>query len=83
MEKLEAISYFGAVQMFNAAQQEVIVADNVTVTIGDSMDYSQYALSTSHCYVISIKGQTVYVIDVDLQRLIYFINRANTLSVML
>lgn len=83
MEKLEAISYFGTVQMFNAAQQEVIVADNVTVTIGLSEHYSRYALSTSHCYVISIKGQIVYVIDVDLQRLIYFISRANTLSVML
>lgn len=83
MEKLEALSYFGAMQMFNAAQQEVIVADNVTVTIGNSIDYSQYVLATSHCYVISVKGQVVYVIDVDLQRLIYFINRANTLSVML
>lgn len=83
MEKLEAISYFGATQMLHAAQQEVTVANNVTVTIGNSMDYGQYALSTSHCYVISIKGQLVYVIDVDLQRLIYFISRANTLSVML
>lgn len=83
MEKLEAISYFGATQMLHAAQQEVIATDQVAVVIGLSEHYSQYALSTSHCYVISIKGQIVYVIDVDLQRLIYFISRANTLSVML
>lgn len=83
MEKLEAISYFSATQMLNAAQQEVIVADQVKVVIGQSEHYSRYALSTSHCYVISIKGQIVYVIDIDLQRLIYFISRANTLSVML
>lgn len=79
MEKLEALSYFGAMQMFHAAQQEVTAADSVAVIIGNSIDYSQYALATSHCYVISVKGQVVYVLDVDLQRLIYFINRANTL----
>lgn len=80
MEKLEAISYFSAMQMFNAAQQEAIVASGVAVDIGKSVDFPDYALSTSHCYTICVKGHLLFVIDIDLQRLVYFINRANSLS---
>lgn len=83
MEKLEAISYFGATQMLHAAQQEATAANGVAVDIGLSKDFPSYTLSTSHCYTICIKGQLVYVIDVDLLKLIYFIGRANTLSALL
>lgn len=80
LNKVEQLSYFTVMQMCDTAQQEVAVADNVTVSIGRSVNYPEYSVPTTHCYVICIKGNLVYAIEPSLDRLIYFINRANSLS---
>lgn len=81
LNKVEQIGYYTALQMFHAAQKEVVVADCVTVAIGLSANHPEYKVETNLCYVIRIKGNLVYVIEPSLDRLIYFINRANNLSI--
>lgn len=81
LNKVEQIGYYTALQMLQAAEKEVVVADCVTVAIGLSADHSEYGVNTNLCYVICIKGNLVYAIEPSLDRLIYFINRANSLSI--
>lgn len=81
LNKVEQIGYYTALQMFHAAQKEVAVTDCVTIAIGNSKDHPEYEIETNLCYVIRIKGNLVYAIEPSLDRLIYFINRANSLSI--
>lgn len=81
LNKVEQIGYYAALQMFHAAQKEVVVADYVTVAIGLSKDHPEYGVQTNLCYVIRIKDNLVFVIEPNLDKLIYFINRANSISV--
>ena len=81
LNKVEQIGYYTALQMLQAAEKEVVVADCVTVAIGLSADHPEYKIETNLCYVIRIKGNLIYAIEPSLDRLIYFINRANSISI--
>lgn len=81
LNKVEQIGYYTALQMLQAAEKEVVVADCVTIAISLSADHPEYKVETNLCYVIRIKGNLVYAIEPSLDRLIYFINRANSLSI--
>lgn len=81
LNKAEQIGYYTALQTLQAAEKEVVVADCVTVAIGLSKDHPEHSVETNLCYVIRIKGNLVYAIEPSLYRLIYFINRANSLSI--
>ena len=80
LNKAEQIGYYTALKMLQAAEKEVVVADCVTIAIGLSKDHPEYRVETNLCYVIRIKGNLVYAIEPSLDRLIYFINRANSLG---
>lgn len=80
LNKVEQIGYYVATEMFKAALEQVTLAQSVIVDIADSKGFPAYTIATKHCYVISIKGILVYAIDTDLDKLLYFMRRANMLT---
>jgi len=80
LNKVEQIGYYVAIEMHKAALEQVTLAQSVIVDIADSKDFPSYTIATKHCYVISIKGILIYAIDTDLDKLQYFMRRANMIA---